>query len=98
MRGAKNPFWRGGHDHYKGPNWYRQRAAARKRDGYRCLACGIDEAHLRRALDVDHIIPFAAFNDYRIANRLLNLRSLCHPCHMKLQDRDPSLPRFARLL
>jgi hypothetical protein len=49
-------------------------------------------------VDVDHIIPFGAFNDYRIANRLSNLRSLCHPCHMKLQNHDATLPRFVRLL
>jgi len=36
-------------------------------------------------LDVHHIVPFREFGleNYKKANRLENLISLCHSCHLK---------------
>jgi len=74
--GSSNPSWRGGHPYYRGPNWRRQRTKAMSRDGHRCLRCG----H-QFGLRVHHIRPFSLFEDYREANALDNLRTLCNKCH-----------------
>ncbi len=70
-----------------GPDWPRQRDAARARDGYRCTRCGAPERPNRQH-DVHHLRPFRAFGyipgqneNYREANRLENLVTLCHTCH-----------------
>ncbi len=74
-----------------GPNWPEQRAKARQRDGYRCTLCGAAEQPGRRH-DVHHIRPFRSFGyipgvneNYRQANRLENLRTLCRACHRKVE-------------
>jgi 5-methylcytosine-specific restriction endonuclease McrA len=97
MRGADNPEWRGGHRYYRGPNWFTQRAKARKRAKYTCQDCGAIEADLGRALDVDHIKPFTAFNSYKRANQLSNLRALCHACHARRSTEQAVIPRFLPL-
>lgn len=86
--GAAHPGWKGGHIEYYGPNWCEQKRAARKRDGYKCRACGKPQKQNGRALDVHHINPFRTFgyipnqNDYYLlANALTNLLSLCRRCH-----------------
>ncbi len=70
-----------------GPNWARQRDAARSRDNYRCQSCSAPE-RFDRHHDVHHIRPFRTFdyirgvNDaYLEANRLENLVTLCPTCH-----------------
>jgi 5-methylcytosine-specific restriction endonuclease McrA len=83
--------WKGGPDEYPkyyGPNWKRQSRRARKRDGYKCRHCGITQEELGRRLSVHHIIPFRSFdyvrgenNNYKQANLLTNLISLCPDCH-----------------
>lgn len=87
--GPNAPAWRGGHTPYYGPNWRNQRRAARKRDDFTCQRCGIAEERLYRNLDVHHIIPFRAFGieRYKEANRLANLISLCHLCHLTTEPR-----------
>jgi hypothetical protein len=80
--GENNPAWRGGHDKYYGPSWRPARRAARKRDGHRCRRCG---AISERAVDVHHVVPFNTFTSHEEANRLVNLVSLCHPCHMLVE-------------
>lgn len=87
--------WRGGHDGYRGPNWNRQRNAARKRDQYACQRCGKTERELGRELDVHHIKPLREFNyvyglneNYKLANVLENLLSLCIPCHKAAERGD----------
>lgn len=87
--GAESPGWRGGYDPYYGPNWRERKRAARKRDGFTCQRCGITEERLNRKLDVHHIIPFRTFGieRYREANRLENLISLCHLCHLQTEPR-----------
>lgn len=82
-RGENHPGWKGGRDPYYGKNWRRQKREARRRDQYTCQDCGVAEKSLARALDVHHIIPFREFGreNYKRANRLSNLISLCVPCH-----------------
>ncbi|MDN4525288.1 HNH endonuclease [Fictibacillus fluitans] len=83
--GSKSGTWQGGDINYYGPNWRRQRREARKRDNFTCQDCGINEVTLGQELSVHHIIPFRQFNgDWKRANRLSNLVSLCeYPCHRK---------------
>lgn len=75
--GDRNGAWLGGHVGYRGENWTRQRRAARKRDGNTCQHCGISAP----GLPVHHITPFHLFSDYRQANELSNLVTLCPACH-----------------
>ncbi|MBN1122905.1 MAG: DEAD/DEAH box helicase [Anaerolineae bacterium] len=70
-----------------GPNWQKQRDAARARDGYRCTQCSAPERSDRQH-DVHHLRPFREFGyvpglneNYREANRLENLVTLCSTCH-----------------
>lgn len=88
--GDKHPNWQGGkaqlnNTSNRGPNWNAQRNKARKRDGYRCVDCGMseDQCHQMygRGLDVDHVVPFHNFSSYKLANRLGNLESRCASCH-----------------
>jgi DEAD/DEAH box helicase domain-containing protein len=74
-----------------GPNWSRQREAARQRDGYRCRTCGAPERQDRQH-DVHHLRPFREFgyvpggNDaYVQANALDNLLTLCARCHRRAE-------------
>ena len=80
--------WKGGFQSYYGPNWRAQQRAARKRDGYKCQYCGVTQIKTKRALDVHHIRPFREFwyipgknENYKQANDLTNLISLCTACH-----------------
>lgn len=70
---------------YRGNNWSEVAEKARKRDGYKCAHCGTSHAEqvakFNRALSVHHVIPFHEFTDYKKANRLSNLITLCQPCH-----------------
>lgn len=84
--GENHNNWKGGNYRgYYGPNWSRQRRFARKRDNYTCQKCGITEQDYGKKLDVHHIVRFADFDNYREANQLSNLISLCHTCHMKTE-------------
>lgn len=75
--GENTPFWRGeGNPYYRGPNWNAQRKKARKRDGFKCTCCGATDA-----LVVHHIVSFYYFAEYREANDLNNLTTLCRSCH-----------------
>lgn len=80
--GENNEMWKGGGDHYYGDNWRHQRKKARERDGHTCQHCGIKEEDNSKQLSVHHIKPFRSFNgDYKSANQLDNLITLCEPCH-----------------
>jgi len=76
-----------------GPNWESQRNAARARDSFRCVQCGKPEAGSEgRQHDVHHIIPFRTFGyvpglneNYRLANDLDNLQTLCRSCHARAE-------------
>src|SRR6266702_236826 len=75
--GPNNPAWKGGHPSYRGENWNQQRQEARERDSDTCQHCGKKADHL----PVHHLQPFCLFANYREANRLENLITLCPPCH-----------------
>jgi 5-methylcytosine-specific restriction endonuclease McrA len=76
LRGEKNPNWRGGSIDYRGPNWKEQRSKALSRDRNSCQRCGVSQV-----LNVHHKIPYETFSDYREANDLDNLITLCQKCH-----------------
>lgn len=78
--GENHPNWNGGKDGYRGPNWPEQRQKARQRDDHECQNCETAEQ-----LQVHHIIPFHSFDDYREANQLQNLITLCVSCHQKVE-------------
>ncbi|MEO0958930.1 MAG: HNH endonuclease signature motif containing protein [Pseudomonadota bacterium] len=56
--------------------WPALRLAAKRRDGWRCVACGS-----RHRLEVDHIKPVRDRPD--LAFDLDNLQTLCGSCHSK---------------
>lgn len=73
---------------YRGPNWKQQRRNARHRDHYRCQRCGKHEDELGERLNVHHIKPFRDFGleNYKAANVLSNLISLCPFCHRHVEQ------------
>ncbi|MCP4425367.1 MAG: DEAD/DEAH box helicase [Chloroflexi bacterium] len=71
-----------------GPNWKSQREKALQRDGRQCRMCGAAEGMLH----VHHVRPFREFNylpgqndNYREANQLDNLITLCPSCHRQAE-------------
>ena len=93
--GENNPSWKGGRAHYYGPNWKEQAEKTRKRDNYTCQACGINQDNYYRQLDVHHIKSFKSFGliNYKKANRLTNLITLCSSCHIKVEYNKIPLPK-----
>jgi 5-methylcytosine-specific restriction endonuclease McrA len=88
-RGSNNPNWTGGiKPNSRGENWGSQSRKAKERDGHECQIC-----HRRREnngrkwiIDVHHIIPYRYFNnDFKNANELNNLITVCRKCHRKLE-------------
>lgn len=93
--GPDNGHWKGSlYPYYYGSQWDRQAEKARLRDGFRCRVCGLAQADNYRALDVHHIKPFTQFKrvEKHLANRLSNLITLCHPCHMGVECGKLPLP------
>jgi DEAD/DEAH box helicase domain-containing protein len=75
-----------------GPNWAQQREQVLARDGYRCRTCGA-EGRPGQGLHVHHLRPFRDFGympgqneNYRQANRLSNLMTLCPACHRRAEE------------
>ena len=75
--GANVPNWFGAPREYRGPNWQRQKRAARARDNHTCQSCG------NVGTDVHHKVPYRLFalGNWEAANGLNNLITLCRPCH-----------------
>ncbi len=78
-----------------GPNWQRQRKAARERDGFKCSVCGRPELP-EREHDVHHKKPFRTFGyrrdeneNYLQANQLDNLMTVCPECHVRIETAQP---------
>lgn len=95
--GPNSPYWRGGKVRYRGADWKRQCEQARKRDKHRCQRCGIHEKKLSYKLDVHHIVPYRSFprGQYKLANQLCNLISLCRSCHIRIEKGNiPVQSRF----
>ena len=75
-----------------GPNWQQQRQKVLQRDDYRCRTCGAaGSTHLH----VHHIRPFREYGfisgeneNYRKANKLDNLITLCPSCHRRAEERQ----------
>ena len=99
LQGVGNPSWRGGHPEYYGPDWRPLQRHARKLDGYVCQRCGLSQANAGRALDVHHIQPVSSFSEVNNANRIENVITLCHDCHMLVEWNgiDFELPDRCRL-
>jgi len=84
-RGPDSPHWRGGPINGRGENWNKQAEKARKRDNYTCQMCGLEQR--KPKLHVHHIKPFRDFDgDYISANKLSNLITYCHSCHMIIEQ------------
>lgn len=88
----QNGAWLGGYKNYYGPNWRSQQKKARQRDADTCQSCGVTKAELGKKLDVHHVKPFRLFGyvkgenkNYKLANDLDNLLSLCSSCHMQTE-------------
>ena len=78
-----------------GPNWQKQRKAARTRDGFKCCVCGRPEPP-EREHDVHHKKPFRTFGyrrdeneNYLQANVLDNLMTVCPECHARIETAQP---------
>ncbi len=86
-----------GRPEYRGGNWEIQSQRARERDRYTCRICSVTERELGKQLDVHHVIPFRLFQSPVEANKLSNLISVCHSCHMKLEaESNASRPLFSK--
>lgn len=87
-----NPAWRGGSISYRGPNWEKQRLKARNRDNNTCQLCG--KTSNKISLPVHHIVPFREFGieNYKKANELSNLITLCPKCHSRVDRGIISIP------
>lgn len=92
--GENHPRWKDNGEYYRGPNWERQREKARNRDGHECQHCGDSDSQLV----VHHIKPYVEFDDYKEANRVQNLITLCQSCHSNVEwgniDIQPQLGVF----
>jgi len=73
-----------------GPNWAEQRRLTLERDGRRCRTCGANADDF--LLHVHHIRPFREYGyipgqneNYRHANQLDNLVTLCASCHRRAE-------------
>ena len=73
---------------YYGPYWITKAKTVRKRDNYQCQACGIKQCDMKYTLHVHHIIPLRTFGrNYKKANELSNLITLCPVCHKHIEKR-----------
>lgn len=88
-RGEGNPRWSGGTlklaDY--GDNWNRQKRRTKQRDNHTCQVkeCGYKSGG-DQILDVHHIRSLKEFNgNWKLANQLYNLISLCRPCHCRVE-------------
>ena len=89
--GQDNHFWIDGSNSqtYYGSNWRTQRERALKRDKFTCQRCGVTRKQLNRDLDIHHKIRFKEFDgNWKAANRLNNLISLCPSCHRQIEHEE----------
>lgn len=81
-----------------GPGWAKQAVKARARDGW-CVLCQATRATTGRVLDVHHIHARRKFGyvpgqntNYRWANHLANLVTLCQSCHIRVEMKGVAVP------
>lgn len=95
LKGENHPLWKGGQSDnpsYRGANISRQRRKALQRDNYTCRICGKSRSGKYR-VDVHHIKPYDTFNgDYKAANDLSNLITLCRKCHLNVEFGNLTCP------
>lgn len=87
--GVNHPqYLNGSSTEHRGANWQSQRRKTKIRDHGRCRTCGITDKKsvmiYGQALHVHHKMPFRFFSDYRQANRLNNLLTLCPADHRRM--------------
>lgn len=92
-------FINGESGNWHGPNWYSQRRKALRRDKNTCVDCGITNSQalkmFKQSLHVHHKIPFRLFDgNYKKANSLKNLETLCPPCH---RIKDGEIQKLERI-
>lgn len=74
---ARPKYDRHGAAIYRSPRWKRVRFLVKKRDGWRCVACGASGVRL----EVDHKKPIREAPE--LAYEMGNLQTLCVPCHSR---------------
>jgi len=82
-KGFRHPAWLGGisREPY-GWEWNAElREEVRRRDGYKCMLCGVPQAECEKALDVHH------GNYDKKDSDPVNLVSLCQSCHARTNVR-----------
>lgn len=78
-----NPYYDVRYDKRRGANWQTQRSKALLRDDFTCQICGSKDN-----LNVHHKKPYVEFGgNYQKANRLDNLLTVCHSCHLSIEPR-----------
>lgn len=92
MRGEGNPNFNPDSVDEFGPNWAEQREKCLERDGHECVDCGGTSEQHKQLYGTDliahHVQPRRLFVtdgelDWEAANKLSNLRTVCHECHGK---------------
>lgn len=64
----------------KSPEYKQWRLSVFRRDGFRCVLCGVKSGNGSTViLNADHIKPFSSYPELRFD--LNNGRTLCVPCH-----------------
>jgi hypothetical protein len=91
--GPDHPNWKGGlrseRKKAMGQYPYRDwRNAVFSRDNWTCQVCSVRGGYL----EADHIKPWCAFPDLRYD--VDNGRTVCRPCHVKLDTHGPKALRF----
>lgn len=85
--GINNPAYTSGNGRPSkyGVNWKSQRRLALRRDDFKCQYCN-KQPERRNHLHVHHVVPFYKFDgDWKTANALSNLITLCITCHRKAE-------------
>ena len=98
MKGENNPNYIHGEGYLypsRGSNWGAQRRKALKRDNHECRICKAKVSKGGKSLDVHHIRPYRLFeNDWKKANRLNNLVTLCRQCHIDVENGKAKIPKL----
>jgi 5-methylcytosine-specific restriction endonuclease McrA len=100
-KGKNNPQWKGGLFDYYGDEWSKNRKETLERDDYKCRLCDINREEHYDKYDIDlhihHIVPIREIVDkdnpkteqFKSANSLQNLVTLCISCHRNLEKHNP---------
>lgn len=92
--GPNHKLWTGGKIRSYGPDWYRQRNAAYNRDKGICQSCFRPKGEKERCFHVHHIVKRRSFKtDYKSANALSNLITLCPKCHRAVENGKNPCPK-----